>query len=807
MPLDPLETITAYDVVLLVLALCIAFQISRGIPSLVGRIADTSGFGRGTWFGIASVTIGLSLLALSATAVLVFSSGPPTWLSVIPSIQGAGLALAASAFGLAMLEGARTAWVRALLAALLVGPAFAAMHFLLMSAAGWRTAATVDPRVTAAVFGLGFLIALATLRMAMALPDARVRHAGWLRAGSTALFLAVLAGIYFGAYVAAIRLPLVPGGGRAFVVTPGAAIAWTGGVLLLVTGVLIAADVDRRVRQRQRETEALRLSEDRFRSLVQASAQIVWTTAPDGQMLGDQSSWAEFTGQDEPAYRGWGWFNAVHPDDRERTAAVWEETLANRRAAELEHRVRRADGRYRSCLARVVPVLESGGRVREWVGTHTDITDGARMQQERELLAGAGRALSSSLDEHEILGAIAALVVPRVADWCTIDIGTVGNLNRVAATHADPARADRLRALDPTTEASRPSRVARLLETGESELVRDVTDDALREIAPDRADRIILRELGLASLIRVPLTARGQVVGMLTLGRARDAEPYDLRDLAVAEELARRAAIAIDNARLYSAAKAAIDARDEVLGIVSHDLRNPLGVVMSTSELLLDPQSAPEERNRYLQIIRRSARSMNLLINDLLDVGQSDNGTLAVDPRPADPAEIVVEACDSMRPLAAEKSQQLSHDLPGDLPVIRADDGRIQQVLSNLIGNAIKFTEPGGSIRVTARPVAEGVLFTVVDDGPGVPEEDLPHLFDRHWRARSTAHLGAGLGLAIAKGIVEAHGGRIWAESEPGVGTRIHFLLPAAPVTHEERPAVAAERGAARPAAIAAADG
>lgn len=244
--------------------------------------------------------------------------------------------------------------------------------------------------------------------------------------------------------------------------------------------------------------------------------------------------------------------------------------------------------------------------------------------------------------------------------------------------------------------------------------------------------------------------------------------------------MARRSATAIDNARLYSDAQEAIGARDEVLGIVSHDLRNPLSTIAMSADLLLDLELSPDQRRRHLEIVRRCAMGMNRLIRDLLDVSQSDHGRLAVERRPVEAGSLVAETIEQMQPLAAQKSQRLTQQTESDLPLILADQVRLQQVLSNLIGNAIKFVEEDGAIHVRVDRVAEGVRFSVMDTGPGIEPADLPHLFDRHWRAKDTAHLGAGLGLAISKGIVEAHGGRIWVESEPGRGTCFHFTLPQA---------------------------
>ena len=217
------------------------------------------------------------------------------------------------------------------------------------------------------------------------------------------------------------------------------------------------------------------------------------------------------------------------------------------------------------------------------------------------------------------------------------------------------------------------------------------------------------------------------------------------------------------------------------MSIVSHDLRNPLSTITMTSDLLLQVPATPEDQRRHLQTIGRAAAAMNRLIGDLLDAGQAENGHLAIDRRPVNPAPIASEACESMAPQAKENGLRLSCEVPDGLSHVDADAARLQQVLSNLLGNAIKFVPEGGSIHLSVAQREDVIVFSVLDDGPGIPPEDLPRVFDRHWRAKETAHLGAGLGLAICRAIVEAHGGTIWVESETGRGTAFHFTIPALP--------------------------
>jgi signal transduction histidine kinase len=242
--------------------------------------------------------------------------------------------------------------------------------------------------------------------------------------------------------------------------------------------------------------------------------------------------------------------------------------------------------------------------------------------------------------------------------------------------------------------------------------------------------------------------------------------------------------VALENARLYKAAQDATRARDDLVAIVSHDLRNPIHTINMAASFMLETAPAEDRRTtsrRQLDVIKRSANRANRLISDLLDVARIQAGGLAVEPVPGDAASLVQEAFETASPLAAGKKVTLEREVPENLPTICSDRDRILQVFGNLLGNAIKFTPEGGQITIRAESEPLAVKFAVRDTGPGIPPEHLPHVFDRYWQAKSTAKLGTGLGLSIAKGIVEAHGGRIWVESEPGQGAAFLFTLPAAP--------------------------
>jgi signal transduction histidine kinase len=271
----------------------------------------------------------------------------------------------------------------------------------------------------------------------------------------------------------------------------------------------------------------------------------------------------------------------------------------------------------------------------------------------------------------------------------------------------------------------------------------------------------------------------GEPIGRITL----DVWANRGSDGVVLDQLARLVGGALENVRLYRAAQRAAQARDDVLAIVSHDLRNPLHTIVLSASYLAEVflNDLPDAALQQTEIIRRAVERANRLIQDLLDVSRIEAGGLPVSGEPVPPGVLLNDACDAMTSTAAAAQVTLSCHADDDLHDVVADRERLQQVFSNLIGNAVKFTPAGGTVDVTAE--ANGpfsVRFVVRDSGSGISAEHLPHVFDRFWQARHATRTGAGLGLAIVKGIVEAHGGSIVATSEPGRGTEMSFDLPCA---------------------------
>ncbi|HEX8358764.1 MAG TPA: ATP-binding protein [Longimicrobium sp.] len=275
----------------------------------------------------------------------------------------------------------------------------------------------------------------------------------------------------------------------------------------------------------------------------------------------------------------------------------------------------------------------------------------------------------------------------------------------------------------------------------------------------------------------IPLLEHPRPAGALVFRHA-EWRPFSSSERELVQAIARQSALALERARLYDKAHRAVRTRDEVLSVVAHDLRNPLGAISLYAHLAED--SVPEGERQNLRTIHGLVEQVDRLIQDLLDVSRLEAGQLRIDPQPVFPAELFDASAAMFPPAATANQVTFVTEAVGEPPAVMADRGRVSQVLSNLIGNALRFTPAGGRITLRAASGQNEVVFSVADTGPGIAPEHLPHLFDRFWQVEKSSRAGAGLGLAIARGIVEAHGGRLWAESELGKGSTFSFTLPCA---------------------------
>ncbi len=389
--------------------------------------------------------------------------------------------------------------------------------------------------------------------------------------------------------------------------------------------------------------------------------------------------------------------------------------------------------------------------------------------QRQAFLAEASALLAASLDYRASMPSLARLLVPRWADCCAIDVLHPKGLGgeRVA-----------MMAAEPPGRAGRESFVAQAL-ASHPWMAFPAGPENLPEAHVSRES---LEWTGFPSNLRLPIRVRGRTLGVLSLISAQPGR-YDAADAALFGLLAQRIAAAVDAALLYQQAQEAVRWREELLAVVSHDIKTPLLVVRMNAEMLLKaakPPGAERRRHgrRHLDSILLAVDQMRDLIGNILDRARLEGMPMPLTLQPQEAGALLEQTVAVLRPLAQVKRQVLEVELCPGLPRVRADRERVLQVLANLVGNAIKFTPMAGTITLRARRVDGQVRFSVKDSGPGIRSEDVPHLFERFWRAAGASERGTGLGLSIVKRIVEAHGGTVWVETREGAGSTFFFTLP-----------------------------
>ncbi len=423
---------------------------------------------------------------------------------------------------------------------------------------------------------------------------------------------------------------------------------------------------------------------------------------------------------------------------------------------------------------------------RTFMVTLRDVSERRRMEDRQKLLATAGWVLAASLDVESTMATIAELPVPLLGDWSVLELlMPEGRIRRVAATHMDPRRHAEsaglvLRTSEPLDVELPVASAGRVAHETEAQRITDV-GSWLAANFHDATSRSLAESLGANAVLIVPLRAGGRAIGALHLVRSKPGASHNMDEVHVADQFAGLAALALENARLYQESRRAVRERDDMLAIVSHDLRNPVNaIVMLTGAVLSrdDAEAGPLMDRDDVEAIRGAARQADGLIQDLQDVSRISASRLRVERRPVMLSELVKESADMFEPVMVDAALRFVRRIDEELPAVQADHHRLQQVLSNLLGNAVRFTPHGGEVVLTAARHADRVRVGVRDTGPGVAPEDVPRLFERYWQAPRLLRAGSGLGLFIAKGIVAAHGGDIGVDSELGKGSEFWFTVP-----------------------------
>ncbi len=554
----------------------------------------------------------------------------------------------------------------------------------------------------------------------------------------------------------------------------------------LAAQAAVAIDNARLYRALREDRARSAASERRYRSLVLTTPtpQAVSTANAAGDREEDSPSWRALTGQSFEEMRGRGFLDAVSQSDRERVTRAWDEAIASHATFDEQYRLRLADGSYRWFASRAVPVYDAEGKAGEWVSTTTDVHDAKVTDDARRFLAKATELFSSSLNYEETLKTLTSLAVPEMADWCAVDMADEVSppFRRIAISHVDPAKTELAWELyrkyppDPET-----SQIAAVLRTGKSVLVSTIPEGMIESFVKNEEQLRIAREVGLMSWMIVPLRSRGRVLGAISFISSDSQRRFTEVDLRHAEEFARRASVAIDNAMLYRDAQEANRAKDEFLATLSHELRTPMTSILGWARLLRMGLPS-EEENGAVEAIEKSALVQAQLIDDILDVSRIISGKLRVDTEPVDLRTIAEAALTTVHPAAQAKNIEILTSFPPALPAVAGDEGRLQQVIWNLLSNAIKFTPRGGTVTVRITAAGSLLRMTVQDTGEGISSDFLPHVFEAFRQQDSSTtrvHGGIGLGLAIVRYIVELHGGRATVESAgSGKGSTFTVELP-----------------------------
>ncbi|MDB5728976.1 MAG: putative histidine kinase, hybrid [Noviherbaspirillum sp.] len=475
----------------------------------------------------------------------------------------------------------------------------------------------------------------------------------------------------------------------------------------------------------------------------------------------------------------------IHQEERSRIVTGNRE-LPDDALDYTEYRIIRPDtGQVRWMARRGELVHDHASGQQRYIGVSYDITQRKRTELDLRFLARASAELASLVDQHSTLDRLAFLAVPSFADWCTIDLlQEDGTLNRVAVAHIDPAKVQLAREFNrlfpPDPDDSRG--LWNVLRSGRVDWAHEISDEMLEQSIKDRARLAALRELGLRSFICVPLSVRGRTLGIATFVSAESARLYNQDDVALAEDLGKRAAVAIENARLYEALQKEDRNKDIFLATLSHELRNPLAAIMNGLSII---RLAPQDKSKVeesARLMANQAEHLARLVDDLMDISRITTGKVELKKECVDLRTILKDVIESNRPCIEAGNHALTITLPDEAAQIMADPVRLAQIFSNLLNNAARYTNHGGHIGISLEHNATEFIVRVRDTGIGISSDMLMNIFKifaqvDHPLERSKG--GLGIGLYLVDALTRLHGGKAEAFSAgKGQGSEFVVRLP-----------------------------
>ena len=552
---------------------------------------------------------------------------------------------------------------------------------------------------------------------------------------------------------------------------------------------------------RRRQDESIRVSREWFAMALKSVGDAVLTTDEDGNVSFMNPAAESLTGwtlDDALGLPHQAVFNIVNEDTRLRIESPVDAALHDGQLVGFANHSLLSTKR-KSAISidhTVAQMKDSTGKLVGTVLVFRDVSSQRAKERRRLFIAKSAMQLGSSLDYENTLATVAKLAVPVVADWCAINLVEASGLKRLAVAHIDPTKVAFVQELEARypPDPNAPHGTPNIVRTGKSEMVSDIPPQMLAATAKDAEHLELIEKLQLCSYIGVPIRVRGTTIGVITLVMAESRRRYTEDDLSTAEALADRAAVAIENARLYadqitarertelahSEAEAASRSKDEFLAMLGHELRNPLAPILTALHLMSLRGGDTFLRERT--VIDRQVRHVVRLVDDLLDVSRITRGKVELNMQPVQMADVVAKAVEMASPLVEQKQHSLTVDVPEGL-VVAGDAERLAQVVTNLLTNAAKYTDPHGIITVTAVRIDNKVTLRVRDNGMGIAPEMLPRVFDiftQEAQAIDRAQGGLGLGLAIVNSLVQLHQGNATANSEGvGCGSEFCITLPA----------------------------